>query len=83
MTEYQTIKMYKRGVEKIFSGEITENDFKNLIEECSKNPFDIISQKIKEMGESVLNELKLRKRRKEQEQKLQYNYFNEDDIEVD
>ena len=66
MSDFEKIALFEHAKKKLFAGTISANDFKVIVEECSKNPLEVICQKIKEMGEAVLTELELRARRKEE-----------------
>lgn len=66
MSDFEKIKMFEHARKKLFAGTLSENDFNIIVDECSKNPLEIISQKIKQMGEIAITELKLRAQRKEQ-----------------
>ena len=65
MNDFNKIKMFEHARTKLFEGTLSENDFRVIVDECSKSPFEIITQKIKKMGEAAIKELKLRTQRKE------------------
>lgn len=65
MSDFEKINLVEHATKKLLSGNLSEDDFKVIIDECSKSPFEIITQKIKKMGELAIKELKLRAERKE------------------
>lgn len=65
MSDFEKINLVEHATKKLLSGNLSENDFKVIVDECSKSPFEIITQKIKKMGELAIKELKLRAERKE------------------
>ena len=65
MSDFEKIKMFEHARKKLYEGTLSENDFRVIVDECSKSPFEIITQKIKKMGETAIKELKLREQRKE------------------
>ena len=65
MNDFEKIKMFKHARKKLYEGTLSENDFKVIVDECSESPYEIITQKIKKMGEATIKELKLRAQRKE------------------
>ena len=67
MNDFEKIKMFKHARKKLYEGTLSENDFKVIVDECSKSPFEIIAQKIKKMGETAIEELKLKAQKKEKE----------------
>jgi len=64
-SDFEKIKIFEHAKRKLYEGTLSENDFKVIVDECSKSPFEIITQKIKKMGEAAIEELKLRAQRKE------------------
>jgi len=64
-SDFEKIKILEHARTKLFDGTLSENDFRVIVDECSKSPFEIITQKIKKMGEAAIKELKLRAQRKE------------------
>lgn len=64
-SDFEKIKIFEHARRKLYEGTLSENDFKVIVDECSKSPFEIITQKIKKMGEAAIKELKLREQRKE------------------
>lgn len=65
MSDFEKINLVEHAIKKLLSGNLSEDDFKVIVDECSKSPFEIITQKIKKMGELAIEELKLRVQRKE------------------
>lgn len=65
MSDFEKINLVEHATKKLLSGNLSEDDFKVIVDECSKSPFEIITQKIKKMGELAIKELKLRTERKE------------------
>ena len=65
MSDFEKINLVEHATKKLLSGNLSEDDFKVIVDECSKSPFEIITQKIKKMGETAIKELKLRAQRKE------------------
>ena len=65
MSDFEKINLVEHATKKLLSGNLSEDDFKVIVDECSKSPFEIITQKIKKMGELAIKELKLRAERKE------------------
>ena len=65
MSDFEKINLVEHATKKLLSGNLSEDDFKVIVDECSKSPFEIITQKIKKMGEMAIKELKLRAERKE------------------
>ena len=65
MSDFEKIDLFEHARKKLFNGTLSENDFRFIVDECSKSPFEIITQKIKKMGEAAIKELKLRAQRKE------------------
>ena len=65
MSDFEKIKMFEHARKKLYDGTLSENDFRVIVDECSKSPFEIITQKIKKMGEAAIKELKLRAQRAE------------------
>ncbi len=65
MNDFKKINLLEHARKKLFEGTLSENDFRAIVDECSKSPFEIITQKIKEMGEAAIKELKLRAQRVE------------------
>lgn len=65
MSDFEKINLVEHATKKLLSGNLSEDDFKVIVDECSKSPFEIIAQKIKKMGELAIKELKLRAERKE------------------
>ena len=65
MNDFEKINLFERARTKLFDGTLSENDFRVIVDECSKSPFEIITQKIKKTGEAAIKELKLRAQRKE------------------
>ena len=65
MSDFEKIKMFEHARKKLYEGTLSENDFRVIVDECSKSPFEIITQKIKKMGEAAIKELKLRAQRTE------------------
>lgn len=65
MNDFEKINLVEHATKKLLSGNLSEDDFKVIVDECSKSPFEIITQKIKKMGEVAIKELKLRTQRKE------------------
>lgn len=65
MSDFEKINLVEHATKKLLSGNLSEDDFKIIVDECSKSPFEIITQKIKKMGELAIKELKLRAERKE------------------
>lgn len=66
MSDFEKINLFEHARKKLYDGTLSENDFKVIVDECSKSPFEIIAQKIKKMGEAAIKELKLRAQRKEE-----------------
>lgn len=66
MSDFQKINLFEHARKKLYEGTLSVNDFKVIVDECSKSPFEIITQKIKKMGEVAIKELKLRTQRKEE-----------------
>lgn len=65
MNDFEKIKLFEHARKKLFNGTLSENDFRVIVDECSKSPFEIITKKIKKMGEAAIKELKLKAQRKE------------------
>ena len=65
MSDFKKINLFEHAQKRLFAGTLSVDDFKIIVDECSKNPLDIISQKIKQMGEAAITELKIRQQRKE------------------
>ena len=78
MNDFQKINLFEHARKKLYEGTLSVNDFKVIVDECSKSPLEIITQKIKKMGELAIKELKLRAERKEKGLSL-YPYFCEFD----
>ena len=78
MSDFEKINLVEYATKKLLSGNLSEDDFKVIVDECSKSPFEIITQKIKKMGELAIKELKLRAERKEKGLSP-YSYFCEFD----
>ena len=64
MSDFEKINLVEHATKKLLSGNLSEDDFKVIVDECSKSSFEIITQKIKKMGETAIKELKLRAERK-------------------
>ena len=67
MSDFQKINLFEHARKRLYEGTLSINDFKVIVDECSKSPFEIISQKIKKMGETAIEELKLKAQKKEKE----------------
>jgi hypothetical protein len=65
MSDFEKIKMFEHARKKLYEGTLSENDFRVIVDECSKSPFEIITQKIKKMGDAAIKELKLKIQRTE------------------
>lgn len=65
MSDFEKINLVEHATKNLLSGNLSEDDFNVIVDECSKSPFEIITQKIKKMGELAIKELKLRAERKE------------------
>lgn len=63
MSDFEKIDLFEHARKKLYDGTLSENDFRVIVDECSKSPFEIITQKIKKMGEAAIKELKLRAQR--------------------
>jgi hypothetical protein len=66
MSDFEKIDLFEHARKKLFNGTLSENDFRVIVDECSKSPFEIITQKIKKMGEAAIKELKIRAQRMEE-----------------
>lgn len=67
MSDFEKINLIRHVTKKLYEGTLSENDFKVIVDECSKSPFEIITQKIKKMGENAIKNFKIRKERGENE----------------
>ena len=67
MNDFQKINLFEHARKRLYEGTLSVNDFKAIVDECSKSPFEIIAQKIKKMGETAIEELKLKAQKKEKE----------------
>lgn len=65
-SDFEKIKLFEHAKNKLYAGTLTENDFRVIVDECAKSPFEIITQKIKKMGETAIEELKLRIQKEEE-----------------
>ena len=81
MSDFEKINLVNHAVKKLYNGTLSVDNFKVIIDECSKSQFEIITQKIKEIGKTAIEELKLRAQR-EEENTLLYNIFCEFDNEI-
>lgn len=83
MSDFQKINLFEHARKKLYEGTLSVNDFKVIVDECSKSPFEIITQKIKKMGEAAIEELKLRARRKEEGLSPYPNFCDFDKVAID
>ena len=65
-TDFEKINLVEHARKRLFEGTLSKDDFEVIVDECSKSPFEIITQKIKEMGKAAIEELKRRERRKKE-----------------
>ena len=65
MSDFDRIKLFEHARKKLYKGILSKNDFRVIVDKCSESPFEIITQKIKKMGEAAIKELELREQRNE------------------
>lgn len=65
MSDFDRIELFEHARKKLYKGILSENDFRVIVDKCSESPFEIITQKIKKMGEAAIKELELRAQRNE------------------
>ena len=65
MSDFDRIELFEHARKKLYKGILSKNDFRVIVDECSESPFEIITQKIKKMGEAAIKELELRAQRNE------------------
>ena len=83
MNDFQKINLFEHARKKLHKGTLSVNDFKVIVDECSKSPLEIITQKIKKMGETAIEELKLKVQKKEKESLSYPDFCNFDEAVID
>ena len=83
MSDFEKINLVEHATKKLLSGNLSEDDFNVIVDECSKSPFEIITQKIKKMGEEAIKELELRAQRKEKELSTYSEFCDFDEVIMD
>lgn len=83
MSDFEKINLVEHATKKLLSGNLSEDDFKVIVDECSKSPFEIITQKIKKMGETAIEELKLKVQKKEKESLSYPDFCDFDEAVID
>jgi hypothetical protein len=58
--EYEKINLATHAARKFFNDEISEKDFKTIIDECSKGSIGIVKQKFDEMYKNTLRDKECR-----------------------
>lgn len=58
--EYEKINLATHAARKFFNDEISEKEFKIIIDECSKGSIEIVKQKFDEMYKNTLRDKKCR-----------------------
>ena len=62
MNEYAKINLATCAARKFFNDEMSEKDFKTIVEECSKNSIGIVKQKFDELFKNTLRDKECRNR---------------------
>ena len=83
MSDFDRIELFVHARQKLYKGILSKNDFRVIVDKCSESPFEIITQKIKKMGEEAIKELELRAQRNEKELSTYSEFCDFDEVIMD